>query len=254
MKIAIVDIETTGFLPKGLILEVGIAELDLATGTAVPIYDRLVRENGFSEEHKDSWIFKNSDLKFEDVMQAEPLDTSAIQNILNSYPATAFNKRFDFEFMKSRGLKVKELDCPMLLAVNVCRLPGKFRGYKWPTVEEAWKHFFPDEPYSEKHRGADDALHEARIVYELYKMGVFKVPQTAPVQAINTSQEAEEAMNCKSCGKEIIWFLTKNAEKHPFDKKKTLVAVLGSDEKTHVVNGHVSHFATCPNAAEHSQK
>ncbi|MDD2999466.1 MAG: hypothetical protein PHV05_10435 [Candidatus Riflebacteria bacterium] len=61
MKIAIVDIETTGFLPKGLILEVGIAELDLETGNAIPIYDKLVKESGFSEEHNSSWIFKNSD-------------------------------------------------------------------------------------------------------------------------------------------------------------------------------------------------
>jgi DNA polymerase-3 subunit epsilon len=176
MKIAIVDIETTGFLPKGLILEVGIAELDLETGNAISIYDKLVKEEGFSEDHKDSWIFKNSDLKHEDIMSADPLDVSAIQEILNNYSATAFNKRFDFGFFRARGLQVDELDCPMLLATNVCRLPGKFRSYKWPTVEEAWKHFFPNESYSEKHRGADDAMHEAKIVYELYKMGVFRVP------------------------------------------------------------------------------
>ncbi|MDD2999465.1 MAG: hypothetical protein PHV05_10430 [Candidatus Riflebacteria bacterium] len=186
-------------------------------------------------------------------MQADPLDAPAIQGILNSYSATAFNKRFDFEFLKSRGLKVKELDCPMLLAVNVCRLPGKLRSYKWPTVEEAWKHFFPNEPYSEKHRGADDALHEAKIVYELYKMGVFKVPQTATAPATPSNQE-NDAMNCKSCGKEIIWLKTKTEANHPFDQRKTLVAVQGSDNQTHVVMGHVSHFATCPNAAEHSQK
>lgn len=253
MKIAVVDIETTGFLPKGLILEVGIAELDLETGNTIPIYDKLVKESGFCEDHKDSWIFKNSDLKFEDIMQADPLDAAAIQGILNSYQATAFNKRFDFEFFRSRGLKINELDCPMLLSVNVCRLPGKYRAYKWPTVEEAWKHFFPNEPYSEKHRGVDDALHEAKIVYELYKMGVFKVPQNTPTPAITSNQETE-TMNCKSCGKEIIWLSTKDTANHPFNKRKTLVAVLGSDNKTHVVMGHVSHFASCPNAAEHSRK
>ncbi|MDD3001685.1 MAG: UvrD-helicase domain-containing protein [Candidatus Riflebacteria bacterium] len=180
MKIAIVDIETTGFMPKGLILEVGIAELDLKTGNVTPIYDKLVKEEGFGEEHKNSWIFKNSDLKFEEITEAEPLNVPAIQEILNNYPATAFNKRFDFGFLRPRGLKINELDCPMLLATNICKLPGKFGKHKWPTVEEAWKHFFPNEPYSEKHRGADDALHEAKIVYELYKMGVFKVPQALP--------------------------------------------------------------------------
>ncbi len=46
-------------------------------------------------------------------------------------------------------------------------------GIKWPKVEEAWKHFFPDIEYTEQHRGADDALHEARIIYELIRQGTY---------------------------------------------------------------------------------
>ena len=65
----------------------------------------------------------------------------------------------------------------MHLATELCKLPNKngYSNYKWPSVEEAWKHFFPNVPYVEQHRGADDAKHEALIVYELYKMGVFVV-------------------------------------------------------------------------------
>lgn len=37
------------------------------------------------------------------------------------------------------------------------------------------RHFFPAITYNECHRGADDAKHEALIVYELYKLGVFKL-------------------------------------------------------------------------------
>ena len=40
---------------------------------------------------------------------------------------------------------------------------------------KAWQHFFPGVDYIEQHRGADDAVHEAQIVYELYKLGVFTV-------------------------------------------------------------------------------
>jgi hypothetical protein len=47
MKIAIVDIETTGFLNKGgLIAEVGIILLDLETGETECIYEELVKEFG----------------------------------------------------------------------------------------------------------------------------------------------------------------------------------------------------------------
>ena len=65
----------------------------------------------------------------------------------------------------------------MLLATDVCKLPSRNGkpGYKWPSVEEAWKHFFPNTKYVEAHRGADDAKHEALIVYELYKMGLFRI-------------------------------------------------------------------------------
>lgn len=44
---------------------------------------------------------------------------------------------------------------------------------KNPNVEEAWAYFFPDQEYKEKHRAADDALHEAAIIYQLYKLGYY---------------------------------------------------------------------------------
>jgi DNA polymerase-3 subunit epsilon len=70
----------------------------------------------------------------------------------------------------------------MLLSTNICKIPhkkgknGKRRkGNKWPSVMEAYKFFFPDNEYIEKHRGADDAFYEADIVFKLYKMGIFKI-------------------------------------------------------------------------------
>ena len=174
-KILIVDIETTNFLQRGgLIVEVGIVELDLNTGEAKIVYDELVKEEGLDGTHGDAWIFNNSDLKFIDCMKAKPLDKERIQLILDKYPATAYNKKFDFDFLRSRELEVKELECPMVLATDVCKIPNVNKaGFKWPSVQEAWA-IIVKEDYTEAHRGADDALHEARIVYELYKMEVFK--------------------------------------------------------------------------------
>jgi len=176
MKIAVVDIETTGFFNQGgLIVEIGIVELDLETGNVEPLYNSLVLDSKLSINDKDSWIFNNSDLLFSEVLMANPLDLDILQDIFNKYPATAYNKAFDFQFLKDKRLKIKELPCPMLLSTDVIKLTGRYGNYKWPSVQEAWNYFFPNSSYVERHRGFDDAYHEAYIVYELHKLGKFKI-------------------------------------------------------------------------------
>ena len=132
--------------------------------------------NQFILRHKDSWIFKNSDLEFKDVANSPSLNVGALQQIFDKYPATAYNKKFDFDFLKDRGLKINELPCPMIIATDICKIPH-VNGYgnKWPKVQEAWDFFFGDTGYIEKHRGCDDAEHEAMIVLRLWEMGVFEV-------------------------------------------------------------------------------
>lgn len=182
-EIAIVDIETSGFQKQnGLIVEIGIVGLNLETGTVTNEFDSIVKEDGFDErhfKHPYGWVFQNSDLKYDDVLSANSLASvlPEIQNILDKYPlgATAYNKAFDFGFLRSRGLKINELSCIMLSATPVVNLPPNF-GFstpKWPKVEEAWEFFFPTIEYREKHRALDDAKHEALIAFELYKLDKF---------------------------------------------------------------------------------
>ena len=73
-KIAVIDIETTGLEPSSdLILEIGIVELDLNTGDLKIIFDSYVREPTFGDEHRNSWIFNNSNLSFEEVKKERPV-------------------------------------------------------------------------------------------------------------------------------------------------------------------------------------
>ena len=181
-KIIIIDIETTGFLNNGgKIVEIGIVELDLSNGNRKIIYDKVTHEKGITLlEVENSWIVNNSSLTVDDIRYSKKLDLlkSEIQQIINNYPAgaTAYNRSFDFDFLEDRGFVFpNKLDCPMLLSTDIIKLPGKFGSYKWPKVEEAYDFFFTDNNYIEKHRGADDAMHEAEIVYELYKLGFFKI-------------------------------------------------------------------------------
>jgi len=181
-KILILDLETTDFLQRGgKIVEIGIVELDLSSGSRNIIYDQVCHERLITREHVEkSWIVQNSDLTVEQIRHSPQLSEIflQVQGILMSYPlgATAFNNAFDFGFMENRGFKFpKKLPCPMKLSTDICRPPSPRGGYKWPKVEEAHKHFFGDVGYVEKHRGADDAYYEAEIVYELWKRGIFKI-------------------------------------------------------------------------------
>lgn len=181
-KILIIDLETTNFLNRGgKIVEVGIVELDLNTGERKIVIDEVCHEKGITrDEVVNSWIVNNSSLTVEAIRKSKDLELlrGDIQHVLSAYPdgATAFNNKFDFEFLEDRGFMLpKKLDCPMLISTDICKIRGKRGGYKWPKVQEAYDFFFGKTDYIEQHRGADDALHEAEIVYELYKLGKFKI-------------------------------------------------------------------------------
>lgn len=178
--IGVIDIETTGFFGEGKIVEVGIAGLYLKTGRVFPLFNSLCKEPGLTAKDRNAWIFHNSDMKPDDVRETPLLEDikDRIQNVISNVEAvTAFNKDFDMKFLRSRGFNIeREWPCPMNVATPVCKMPKKDgkRGYKFPSVEEAWHFFFPEEKYVEEHRGLDDALHEAKIIYELYKQGYIR--------------------------------------------------------------------------------
>ena len=181
-KILIVDIETTGFLKdNGKIVEVGMVELNLENGEKKILFSEVTHEKGITkEEVENAWIIGNSDLTVEEVRHSKRLDLlkEDIQKIIDSYPlgVTAYNNVFDFTFLEKKGIKFpKKLACPMLLSTPILKLKGKYGKYKWPNVNEAYGFYFPESKYIEKHRGADDAFHEADIIYELYKRDVFKI-------------------------------------------------------------------------------
>lgn len=182
--IGIVDIETTGFLNQGgKIVEIGIVELDITNGDRKILFDSLVKEDGLSDlhtKHPMGWIFQNSNLKYEDLLTAPTLDElmSEIQGVFDSFftGITAFNKAFDFGFLKSRGFRIAELPCIMQSATPVLNLPprGNYKTPKYPNVEEAYHFLTGKTTFIESHRAADDAMHEAEIAYELYKRGKFR--------------------------------------------------------------------------------
>ena len=54
--------------------------------------------------------------------------------------------------------------------------------------------------------------------------------------------------NCRSCGAEIVWLKTKQEHSMPVDYD---TFTQGDERLFDSKKGHISHFATCPNADEH---
>lgn len=184
MKIAVIDLETTGFDPRDCIVEVGACELDLESGQTLKLLDMVVKEDHFTKAlHGHSWIFAHSTLKVWDVLNASSWKNAEreLRWILEDYAVTAFNKAFDFSFLRHRELLPKKtLPCPMIEAAKVLRIPGPFGAYKWPTLEETWEHYFPGLDYIEQHRAFDDALHEALLIRAMHIAEDYRIEEETP--------------------------------------------------------------------------
>jgi len=181
-KILIIDIETTGFRPDDEIVEIGIVELNIDSGAKNIIYDEIFKPQFITEEElNECWIVEKGFMTTADIFKGDLIDNQVmkIQNILFEYSngITAFNNEFDFRFLERVGLVFpKKLPCPMKLSRKIVDARGKNGRNKNPSAKEAWDFYFGIATgYIQKHRGADDALHEADIVFELIKRGVFKI-------------------------------------------------------------------------------
>lgn len=181
-RIAVIDLETTGRDPyRGTIVEIGIALLDITTGYISELMDTVVKERNFNtlyeaESLEKCWVFENSSLTIEQVENAPTWDEiyPYLQKILAKFPVTSFNVAFDLGFLIHRGLSIPmRVNDPMVAATPLFKKispNNPLQEYQYPSVQECWNYFFPDETnYNESHRAYDDAVHEAKIMYALSK-------------------------------------------------------------------------------------
>lgn len=176
-KIIVADIETTGKGTRSdLIVEIGIVVLDLKTGEIDIIMDSLIKENEFNEKHRESWIFNNSSIKYEDVLIADNLNhiISKLNEIFKDLKATSFNKEFDLTFLRNKGVQIPfEFPCIMKKSQKFINEESAGTKSKYPSLKEAWEFIFPDDPPQQFHRAKNDAEMAAKILYKLYSNGKF---------------------------------------------------------------------------------
>ena len=69
--------------------------------------------------------------------------------------------------------------------------------------------------------------------------------------AKRTAEPEKPQATCRTCGKPIVWARTEQGKAAPFEAKPITVYVINAAGIAAPLPGHVSHFATCPQAAQH---
>ena len=175
MKILVIDIETTGLCPvNDFIVEIAAVSLNTRTGRIKEKFHSLIKEHPIIPA--DSWIFENSDLKHEDVINfgssIEEIRKD-LQKLFNKFSCTSYNQAFDFGFLSDRHFYFEnKTGDPMLILTNVLKIDSGFENFKWPSVQEALNFFNMD--IIEPHRALEDAKIEAKLIFKLIKKGLWK--------------------------------------------------------------------------------
>ena len=179
-EIIVLDIETTGFNEReDLILELGIVKLNTETGEITELFDEVFKSPKLKEKHKKAWIFVNGYMNPNELKDAKPFSEykDEIQAILDPFKGyiTAWNRDFDSKFLRANGVTLGDSPgCPMKVSTNHFKIKKpRGNGYKWATAQEAWDRMFPKVKKIEEHRGLDDSIMEAKIIYNLIQEGVY---------------------------------------------------------------------------------
>ena len=205
--ILIIDTETTGLTgyPLDRVLEIGIAELK--DGRVSPVYSEIVRYSDIVEFDKSYinpngtkgiWIYRNSDLKIQDTLEAEKGPETVAEEVgrlVAGREVTAYNVPYDFgKFLYHGPWNLKDVcsipfDIMDLATEKVYELADddliEDKGLQRRLIREREDSYYPDKwvrsidayrvlcPYDPigldkmKHRAIDDAVMEAWILKSL---------------------------------------------------------------------------------------
>jgi DNA polymerase III subunit epsilon len=181
-KVLIFDTETTGMAlwdkpvsDAGQPRMVQIAALlkDLETGKEISSISAIIKPDGFEISQEVSKIHGiTTDYALDVGISARSAIQAFTDLAKSSDILCAHNLKFDSKItrieMNRAGMEDQWLkDIPsfdtMLKSTGICKLPGK-RGYKWPTLGEAYQFFF-----GKKLEGAHDAMVDVRACAGIYE-------------------------------------------------------------------------------------
>ena len=185
MRIVVIDVETTSLhrTPRSGVAHIGASEVDTGlldtTGDSYQAVCKPVEDRSLIEE---AWIFGQGELTVDQVMEAPDHDEVATEfrEWLGDRPWTAYNLAFEEQFLCAEpwDLPRSGLECIMLAAAPVCKLPGDgYHGddYKWPKLREAWAHLVGGAYPRVWHSALQDAVAAGSILLVLVEMGHYRI-------------------------------------------------------------------------------
>ena len=185
MIICIYDTETTGLLPKNLQLNANNSnKFPHTVQLSWILYDTITlerRENDFivkcpvsipDESTKIHGI--TNDISYNGYDISEALDFF-LDDVKNSDLIVGFNLQYDLSIIEIELFRLnmfdeinmlfsKQIYDVMLKCVNICKISGKYGGYKYPKLSEAYFHFFKKD-FQNQH----DALGDVIATMDIYK-------------------------------------------------------------------------------------
>lgn len=118
----------------------------------------------------------NVGTRLKDVMSIFAMDLS------NADIVVAHNLNFDIKVVGAElirtniknDLSKKGLVCTLQSSIDYCKLPGKYGGYKWPSLSELYYKLFV-ESFGDQHDAMADVQACARCFFELRRLGVLTI-------------------------------------------------------------------------------
>ena len=181
------DTETTGFPPKARMTQLAFM-LVREDGEVIDSFKSLIKPDGW-EVPKDKFFIDNN-------MSTERCRAEGIpvfdalrrlqDNLKLASVKVAHNINFDNKIIlkELQGAKIthqlfqfKKGFCTMATSTEFCQLPGKYKNYKWPKLEELHRILFKEE-FDGAHDAMGDVKAMARCFFELDRIGVINKNQT----------------------------------------------------------------------------
>lgn len=173
-QIYVLDTETTGLegAPKDVVVEIGIARVDLDREKVYPEYSRIINAP-LSEAQRSSWVFQNTDLTPEDCLSSPYFTGDVAHELAYLYAFktfTAYNVAYDFGmFLDHDPWNFKPILAPCIMDECAERYSEDGR---WFSAQAAYNLLCPDNPTKlpggrEEHRAMSDAIFEGHILLAL---------------------------------------------------------------------------------------
>jgi len=188
------DTETTGLPAKGQyqnpshaqtpkLVEIA-AVLFNAEGTELDSYTAIVKPYGFDIPVQASNVHKiTTERAQQEGQDLEVVYSTFLNLVKQAQYLVAHNAQYDKLVLDRVDIDLKSFPpftegkkilCTKELTTNICRLPSPYgRGFKWPSLQEAHRHFFDCE-FEDAHSALADVRATGRVLFELIKQGYWK--------------------------------------------------------------------------------